>query len=285
MIWIAILALTGRILILGYERIVFKQAGEEKDTIISTFWLFFLAAVLQIPLLFFFPATWLDYARAAPSAFIYTVTFSIYVYSLSNYDISLITPFYNFNVFFLLILSIIFLDEEFYWFKLGGIFLLFYGTTYLNKQQNIWESIKAVYSNRGCQLMIICSLLMAIGRIIDRQMINTTPAPVYSFSLYFFMGIYLILYLTIRRQLPETWQTLTSRKKYFIIGGLTNAYSYLLMLVAFLFIEVSVAEPISMLSVIVTIFLSALVFKEDIKHRLIGALIMVIGAGLLLIRI
>lgn len=283
--WIAIIALILRIFILGYERIVFKQAGENQNTIIATFWLFFLAAVFQIPLLFFFSWTGMDILKAAPSAFIYTITFSLYVYALSHFEVSLITPFYNFNVFFLLVLSIIFLDEQFYWFKLGGIFLLFYGTTYLNKQNNLWESFKAVYKNRGCQLMIISSLLMAVGRVVDRTMIETTPPAIYSFALYFLMGVYLFLYLLLRKRVKETWHVFRERSKPFLLGGITNAYSYLFLLIAFLEIEVTVAEPISMLSVIVSILLSSLVFKEQIKQRLVGGVFMVLGAILLLIRI
>ena len=105
-----ILALIGRILLLGCERILFKQAGEDEDPVVSTFWLFGLAAILQIPILLFFPFTLAEFSYAALAAGIYTVSFIIYVYVLSNYEISLVTPFYNFNVLFLLLLSIIFLD-------------------------------------------------------------------------------------------------------------------------------------------------------------------------------
>ena len=287
MIWIAIIALICRIFMLGYERIVFKQAGENQNTFIATFWLFFLAAVFQTPLLFFEEWNLVDLLSASPSAFIYTFSFSLYVYALSNYDVSLITPFYNFNVFFLLILSIIFLEESFYWFKLGGILLLFYGTIYLNKQQNILESIKAIYTNKGCILMIICSLLMAIGRVLDATMIQSTPPTIYSFALYLFMGIYLFLYLAFRRKIRETLTAFGERKKSFLLGGITNAYSYLFLLIVINTegFEVSVAEPLSMLSVIISIILSALIFKEKIKNRLLGAIIMMCGAILLIIKI
>ncbi|MHA1646641.1 MAG: DMT family transporter [Promethearchaeota archaeon] len=283
--WIAALAMTGRIILLGFERIVFKQAGEKKNSLIATFWLFSLAAVLQLPLLFFFPFHAKDFLNATISAAIYTVTFSIYVYVLSNYEVSLVTPFYNFNVFFLLILSVIFLHESFSWLKLLGIALLFYGTTFLNKKHTFLESIKAVYKNRGCILMIIASFLMAIGRIIDRSMIKETPPAIYSFALYAWMGIYLGIWLLIHKQGEETIQVFKERPKSFLLGGAINAYSYLLLLIAFLEIEVSVAEPLSMLSVLLTIILSGLIFKEKIKDRLIGGAVMVLGAILLVLLI
>jgi transporter family protein len=218
MVWLIIAAMTGRILLLGYERIVFKQAGEEQNTISATFWLFFLAAVFQIQFLFIFPWDGGDFLNAAPSAAIYTITFSLYVYALSHYEISLVTPFYNFNVLFLLFLSIIFLDETFSWLKLVGIICLFYGTTFLNRQQDFLSSLKAVYKNRGCQLMIIASFLMAIGRVLDRLMIVETDPAIYSFALYFLMGVYLIIYLGFKKQIKSTWRIIKTRPKPFLLG-------------------------------------------------------------------
>lgn len=277
-------AMTGRILLLGYERIVFKQASKNRDTLISTFWLFFLAAVFQIPLLFFYSWTIPNILSAALSAAIYTITFSLYVYALSHYEVSLVTPFYNFNVFFLLLLSIMFLQEPFTWWKLAGAVLLFYGTTFLQRNQNIWSSIKAVYRNRGCQLMIICSLLMAIGRINDRRMIEDTHPAIYSFALYFMMGVYLFIIIVLGRRKPKLlWQTFRESPKPYLLGGAANAYSYLLMLLAFTEMDVSVAEPLSMLSLLLTMALSAWIFKERIQHRLIGGFFMIIGAILLVL--
>ena len=51
----AYFAVLGRIILLGYERIAFKQAGEERDTFASAFWLFFLAGLLLTPLLLLVP--------------------------------------------------------------------------------------------------------------------------------------------------------------------------------------------------------------------------------------
>lgn len=275
----------GRIILLGFERILFKKAGKDQNSLVSTFWLFGLAAVFQIPLLFIYPFTFQDFLNAAPSAGIYTITFSIYVYVLSNYEVSLVTPFYNFNVFFLLLLSVIFLDEAFTIFKILGIFLLFFGTIFLNKNESILESFKSVYKNRGCQLMIVVSLLMAVGRVLDRNMIEETSPPIYSFALYFLTGLYIGIILLFQRKGKLIVESFKSQPKEFLAGGAANAYSYLFLLIAFTEMEVSVAEPLSMLSVILSIILSYFFFKEKIKNRLIGALIMFSGAILLVIGI
>ena len=66
-------------------------------------------------------------------------------------------------------------------------------------------------------------------------------------------------------------------------AGAVNAYSYVLLLVAFRSYEVSVVEPVTMLGTIVTVVLAWLVFKEKILPRLPGIIIMLISAALLFI--
>ncbi|MCP4764432.1 MAG: hypothetical protein GY870_21840, partial [archaeon] len=50
---IAFFAMVGRILLLGFERIGFKNAGEDRDPFVSTFLLFMVSCLLLSPILFF----------------------------------------------------------------------------------------------------------------------------------------------------------------------------------------------------------------------------------------
>jgi transporter family protein len=68
-----------------------------------------------------------------------------------------------------------------------------------------------------------------------------------------------------------------------VFSGTVNAYSYILLLFAFTVIPVSVAEPVSMLSMIVTVILAKYIFQERIRNRIIGAVIMLAGAWLLFV--
>ncbi len=282
---IASSALTGRILLLGYERVAFKKAGREKNSMISTFLLFFIPTILLLPILFFYSWDSIVLLFAFPSAVIYSAAFLIYIYVLSNYEVSLIVPFYNFNVFFLLILSIIFLEETFNFLKLIGIILLFLGTTFLNKEARLLDSIKAVYKNRGCQLMILVSMLMAIGRVIDTFLVRTFNPGEYSVALYLLISFDIFIMILFTKNVKDIIPTLKSRPKEFLIGSGTNAFSYLFLLIALTELELTIAEPLSMLSVIITIILSYIFFKENIRDRLIGGIIMSIGAILLIIQL
>jgi len=278
-------ALTGRILLLGYERIAFKKAGREKNSMVSTFLLFFIPTFLLLPILFYYSWDFIVILYAFPSSVIYTAAFLIYIYVLSNYEVSLIVPFYNFNVFFLLILSILFLEDTFNTLKIIGIFMLFLGTTFLNKEARLLDSLKAVYDNRGCQLMIIVSMLMAVGRVIDTFLIRTFNPGEYSIALYFLISLDIFIIILFTKKVKDIIPTFKSRYKEFLIGSGTNAFSYLFLLIALTEMELSIAEPLSMLSIILSIIFSYLFFKEKIKDRLIGGIIMSIGAVLLIIQL
>ena len=73
------------------------------------------------------------------------------------------------------------------------------------------------------------------------------------------------------------------KKKIATLSGWINAYSYLLLLIAFTGIEVSIAEPTSMTAMIITVLLAGRILKENIKERIVGVAIMLIGLWMLFI--
>jgi len=283
MVVLAYLALLGRILLLGVERIVVKKLGHKADSVSGAFLFFAIAAVLLSPVLAFVPMPtefgFLKYA--AFSSLVYAFAFWLYVKSLSEGEASLVSPLYNFNVFFLLILTVIFLNESLSIFKIIGLVFLVYGASFLNKQKNILLSLKSLFTNKACLYMIITSFLIAIGRTIDGFVVQSIHPVVYAFSIYVGISLFLLIYQIPTKSFKNTINLLKSKPKIAIASGAINSYSFLFLLFAFKEIEVSIAEPASMLGMLVTVFLAGRIFKENIKERLIGVLIMIVGAWLL----
>ncbi len=283
-----VLIMIGRVALLGYERIEFKKAGENQDPLVSTFLLFAIAGVMLLPVLIFASFEGVEgLVYATISGTVYSVAFVLYVYVLANYEASLVSPLYNFNVFFLFILSMIFLGENFFWFKLAGIFLLFVGTSLLDIKHSLKESIVAVFTNRGCLLMIIVSLLIAIGRVIDGLFVKTTTDPfLYAVIQYWVISLYLFIAILVSKKIRIIKTAIIAHYKHFLLGSFANAYSYILLLVSISIfgLELSIAEPLSMLSLLVTLGLSAWILKEKVKGRWLGAILMVIGGILLVIK-
>jgi transporter family protein len=285
---IAYFALAVRIILLGFERIFLKLMGtdETKDEslqITAVFFAFGTLGLLPFALLnlefsfyLFFPVI---------SSIFYSFAFWMYTSSLQKGEISLVTPLYNFNLVFLLIFSTIFLDESLTFFKIFGVFLIFFGLSYLQKGSSILESIKNVFNDNAAQLMIGASLLIAIGRIIDGFIVGDQFEPVvYAFYIYLFITIVLLilLYLT-GKDVKEPLGVFQENRKLSIIAGFTNAGTYLSLLIAFTVIDVSIAEPIGTLNVFVAMFLAQIIFKEEIKQRIIAASLIILGSLLLIL--
>lgn len=279
------LALCGRIFLLGWERILVKKLGENSDSISGTFLFFSLGTIFLLPTLLYVDLV-LNLSIlffVTLSSFVYSIAFWLYVKSLSEGEASLVSPLYNFNVFFLLILAVTFLGEKLSIFKIVGLIFLFYGVSFLNRKSNILESFKAILLDKPCQYMIVASLLIAIGRTIDGNAIKITTPILYAFYLNVGISIFLLLYIFAKKNLSKTISLFKEKKKIATLSGGLNAYSYLFLLIAFTGIEVSIAEPASMTAMIITVILAGRILNESIKERLLGVTIMLIGLWLLFI--
>ncbi|PWI48200.1 hypothetical protein CEE45_07785 [Candidatus Heimdallarchaeota archaeon B3_Heim] len=275
------LALVVRIILLGFERIFLKLLGkdsiEDKSLAITTVFFGFGAvslfpfAIMHIKIseMIIFPIM---------SSIFYSFAFWMYTASLKEGDISLVTPLYNFNLIFLLLFSTILLGEEITLMKLIGVVSIFIGLSYLQKGSSFKNSLKQVFTNTSAQLMVSASLLMAIGRIIDgfAATDNFTPE-VYAFLIYLLITIILFTILIFKGQVIEPYHVIKTNPSISVVSGLTNAYSYLVLIVAFNYLDVSIVEPIGALNIFFAMVLARILFKEDIRQRLFAASLIVLG--------
>lgn len=282
---LAYLALFARIFLLGYEKILVKKIGDGSESEAATFLYFLVSTVFILPMIpFSRPISGYEpLVYIAISSFIYCIAFLFYVRSLSIGEVSLVSPLYNFNVLFLLILTSIFLGEKITILKLSGILILLYGASLLNRQGSVLLSLKAMLKDKSCALMLACSFFMAIGRTIDGFVIRQVDPLMYAVLIYFFMSVFLFFYVWFNGKLKLSYEIYSSRKSVTLAAGAVNAYTYLLLLYAITKIDVSVAEPASMLSMIVTVILSHFILKENIKGRIAGVFIIITGAWALFI--
>lgn len=276
---LAYLALLLRILLVGYEKIIVKKLGEGY-AVEATLLFFLLATTFMAPSLMWvqIPTHFGFLSRVLVSGFVYSIAFLLFVRSLAIGDASLVGPLYNFNVFFLVFLTAIFLNEPISAAKITGLILLVYGVSFLNRRPGLFHSFKSLLGERACLYMILCSFLMAVGRTIDGFVVREVSPLVYAFALYFAITTFLGIYVIASGKITSTLDLWKIRTKIALVAGFTNAYSYFCLLLAFRKIHVSVAEPASMLGSIVTVVLAHIIFKEHIRDRLTGVFVMLAGA-------
>ncbi|MGM0641641.1 MAG: EamA family transporter [Thermotogota bacterium] len=271
-LWISI-----RILLLGYERIAGKKISQGNNELLSSWGFFTTSFIMMAP--FFYTLNFEIFKIALISGTIYTMSFFLYVYALSNEDASIIAPLYNMNVIFLIITTSIFLDEKITIFKVVGSLLMLYGVSYLKKDRSLIESYKNIGRSKGAVAMLVSSGLMAIGRTIDGHFVKDISPVGYSVGIYLVVSLYFTILTLIKFKSIKPHLTLIKNKKYdMLAGGFTNAYSYIALLNAFKYIDVSIAEPVSMISSLVTAFFAKYIFNEKVSLRVVGTVILIAGA-------
>ncbi|MFX0181940.1 MAG: EamA family transporter [Candidatus Hodarchaeota archaeon] len=283
---ISYFALSLRILLLGAERIFLKQLEEYDSLIISA--LFFLAGSFFIlPIFLFIPIEILlsgleDLIFAFISSIVYIFGFFAYVKALSEEDASLIAPLYNSSLLWLLFLGLTFLGENVGVLRaLGGI-LMFIGVFFLYSG-SITEKIQKIKSSRASLLMICGSFFLALGRTIDTYAIRTIDPRLYAFSILFFAGLMFLIIAVCTKRYNDGVRALQNNPRVVILAGISNGWAYVMLLIAISGLEVTIAEPASLLSVFVTAFLAKTILKEEIKERIPGMILMVFGAILLVL--
>jgi transporter family protein len=220
------------------------------------------------------------------SSIFYSFAFWMYTASLKKGDVSLVTPLYNFNLIFLLIFSTLFLGEKITILKIIGVVSIFLGLSYLNKGSSFQNSIKQVFTDKPAQLMISASLLMAIGRIIDGfASTDYFTSEAYAFLIYLFITLILFAILAFRGQTGDPYYVIKTNPVTSIVSGMTNAFSYLALIISIKYLDVSLVEPIGALNIFLAMILARILFQEDITQRLIAAILIVLGVFFILIPI
>jgi len=277
---VGIMWMTLRIILLGYERIAGNRISKNSPTFVAAWGFFFFSFLSFIP--FFYTITWEILLKSLISGTIYSISFSLYTYALGHEEASVIAPLYNLNAIFLVVLASIFLGEEFSFWRLLGAVLMIYGVSFLKKGEDIISSYKNVLKSKGALAMIVSSLLMAVGRIVDRKITVSLSPLGYSVGIYLVISMYIFIYGIATGSKINEYVTLIKEKIiYLVLGGICNAYSYVALLKAFNYFGVSVAEPLSMLSVFVTMLFARIFLRERIGVRLVAALLLFAGSILI----
>lgn len=278
---LAHLALLGRILLMGAERPLVKALGKDRSSVETAFLFFAIATVMFFPFAAFRPVpSWGFLAYLIPAGCIYTASFVLYVRALSTGEVSLVAPLASFNVLFLFLLAIPVLGESVTLVKILGIGLIFTGTAFLN-DGNPFRGLLQILRNRACLMMLLSTLLVAVGRVIDKSA-NADPLT-YSLLIYFLISALMFFYLLLKGRVKNSLALFRERPAAAVACGFTNAFAYLLLLVVIQTMEVSIAEPATNLSLLLAVLFGKLFFQENIRGRLFSVAAMVAGVWVLVL--
>lgn len=282
---LAFWALSGRIALLGLERILLKALTRDRDPVATAALFFGIGAITLLPIALYlhepFPSDPSLLLRPLAAIMIYAVAFGLYVAALKAGDATIVAPLYHGNGFFILLLAVLFLGESLTLPKILGLLLIVGGAGVLEAEKGI-PSPRRLLARTDARLMIASAALLAMGRVIDKGAL--THFDPYTYALLTNTGIAaaLIAYLAVRGRIGAL-SLAFERPVLTLTTGAVNGVSYLMLLLALTQLDVSVAEPASGLSLLVTAVLARIFFGERFGWRLAGGIILLGGVWLLFV--
>ena len=289
------LALFGRIVGIGFERPLVKALGRDRDSFAATTVYFGIGELLLVPLivreLVTTPGIIADVRLwilpALLSGVIYTAAFHAYVWGMAVGEVSYLTPLYSSMFVFLYALDVAFGHARLAIIPVAGILAVALGIIFLNVKPGarILDVLNPanVIRSPGAVGMLVYSFGLAVGRMVDSSAAGVAPPVMYAFVNNSLCVLFGIAYLASRRKAGLILKLARERTAIALYGSFAGMYAYVLMLVALDYFNPSAIEPITQLSVFIAILLGGLWFREPIRTRWLPAVLVVIGAALVVI--
>lgn len=225
------------------------------------------------------------YIVVAINIILFLIAEFLMIKSLEISELSISIPMLSFTPVFLLFTSYIILKEFPNFFGIIGIFIVVVGSYILNISSikyGYFEPLKSIFKNKGVFYMLIVSFLFSITASLSKIGINLSNPAYFMFIHYLFTTIFLTILFFNR--FKNNKKQIRKNSKYFVIFGIAAAFSEILAGTAYKFAIVPYVISLKRSSVIFSVILGFFYFKEkNFKEKLIGAVIMFIGAALILL--
>ncbi|HXY59416.1 MAG TPA: EamA family transporter [Methylocystis sp.] len=203
-----------------------------------------------------------------------------YVRAFRLSDASLVAPVILLTPVLLLVTSPLMLGEQVS--PLGGVGVLLSvaGAALLGRREAgapLAASFGALASDAGVRSMFVTAVLWSITANMDKIGVRASSPLIWIAALSDFIAASAVLfYLAGPRQPFSLWET-----RYAGASGAANAIGNALQMYALTLLFVPYVIAIKRLSGLFTVLASSLIFKEDVRDRLLAAFIMLMGAALI----
>lgn len=243
----------------GTNGILHRYVLKEYDYISYGFIWSIFASLFYLPLFvynFSVPATSYPWFIAVVGMFLWTLITVVGFKAFQGVEASLLRPISQVKLLFVLFFSYIFLSELMTFNKILGTFIIFSGMLLLT-----WKGGRLFgrLSDKGVQLIILTSLLLAMVAIVDKSAMAYWNPGVYGLFMYLIPGLVVGIF-TIKRK--DKFMRMMKRMYLpLIITSLFSVLHYYFELKTYALIDVSTAYPILKFSSLVTVIGGILLLK------------------------
>ncbi|MDI3269660.1 MAG: hypothetical protein QJR00_03045 [Bacillota bacterium] len=268
-----------RLVAIGGERALLKRLGHRAPHgLIPTFWFFALPALLLLP--WAWPLPWVG----LPSGILLALSTFLYILALRQGELSQVAPLSSLSYGFLFLLDL-FLGKASSWDApslLGLLFIMGGSASLYQKRPSSLLHLRGLLKIPGGPAMLLYAGLLALQRQLDQAMApGEDPIP-YAASAFLTVTFLLALILGWQKKLSLAFHFAQREKGLVILAGGNNLLTFLLALWALPTVPISLQEPLMALSQGVTALLARFLFQEDLRGRLPGIGLIILGSALIL---
>lgn len=263
-----------------------KKSLKNIDEYVVSWSLRFFALIFLIPFLFFVEIPSLGdkfWIALFVSGSLNVVTTILYMKAIKYSDLSDTIPMVAFTPLFLLITSPLIVGEFPSFIGLIGVLLIVFGSYILNikkRSDGYLAPFKALLKEKGPRLMLLVAFIWSIGSNFEKIGVQNSSPIFWVIAVNAFISI-VIFPIMIYKSKKSLEQISTSYKALIPIG-IFAALTLLFQMTAINMTLVTNVISIKRTSVIMSVLFGYFIFKEkNIKERLVGALIMIIGVLLI----
>jgi drug/metabolite transporter (DMT)-like permease len=214
---------------------------------------------------------------------------TLIVKALGCSDLSLLGPINSYKPIVGMVFGIFLLYEIPSWIGLFGVLLILFGSYFISdtggsKGKN--NSLINLFYDKGVRLRIAALLLSGVEAVfLKKALYYSTPLVsmgLWCFSGFIVSGITSVILL--RKNLINEFYEFPENKKTFFFLFITTGLMQFTTLLIFEKMQVSYALALFQISSLVSVFLGYKYFEEkNIKERIIGSVLMIIGAAFIII--
>lgn len=190
-------------------------------------------------------------------------------------DMSKVTPIYAFTPALLLVTSPIMVDQMPGPAGIVGVLLIVVGTYFLEAGEGLLEPFRRLAEDRGVQLIFLVTVIYSITANIDKIGVDASSAIFWTLIIHMVVSVVLFPVMVSR---SGDWSGRLRGSFWWLVGlGLSGGVAIAFQMTALNYILVPYVIAIKRFSIVLAVILGAVLFDEDIKGRLLGSVLMVVG--------
>lgn len=208
------------------------------------------------------------------------VAYYFYVRAFRLSDASLVAPVILLTPVLLLVTSPIMLGEQVSPQGAAGVAFSAVGATFLGRREGgapLSAALNALTSDKGVRSMFVTAALWSVTANIDKLGVRASSPLLWIAALSDFVALCALLYWLALPRRAYRWR----ETRYAALSGTANAIGNALQMYALTLLFVPYVIAIKRFSGLFTVLASSLIFRENIRDRLLGASIMLMGAVLI----